>query len=112
MNARATIAHLGWLAASLPAYRRFTRALRSPAASQAEWLQDHLRANSETAYGRRHGAHEVRDYAEFARRVPVITYSELEPWIERVKRGETNLLSREPITRLLPTSGSTGARKL
>jgi hypothetical protein len=112
MNARATIAHLCWLAASIPAYRRFTLALRSPAASQAEWLRVHLRANANTAYGRKHGTHEIRDYAEFARRVPVISYSELEPWIERVKRGETNLLSRAPITRLIPTSGSTGARKL
>ena len=87
MNVRATIANLAWLAASHPAHRRFAVALTDPAAAQAEWLRAHLRANAETDYGRRHGAGEIRSYADYARRVPVVTYAEVEPWINRVRQG-------------------------
>ena len=48
----------------------------------------------------------------FAKRVPLMDYEDFEPWIERIRRGEANVLTREPVTRLVPTSGSTGARKL
>src|SRR6202007_3158193 len=46
------------------------------------------------------------------RRVPLAEYEALVPWIERIKRGEANVLTQEPVTHLVPTSGSTGARKL
>jgi hypothetical protein len=32
--------------------------------------------------------------------------------VERIRRGELNVLTREPVKHLVPTSGSTGARKL
>ena len=39
-------------------------------------------------------------------------YEALEPWIARIMRGEQNVLTSDQVTRLVPTSGSTGARKL
>ena len=112
MNARATLANLAWLAASKPAHGRFVRALRDPAHAQSGWLGAHLVANAGTAYGRAHGASWIRSYADFARQLPIVTYADLEPWINRLKTGETNLLTQEPVKRLIPTSGSSGARKL
>ena len=112
MNARATLANLAWLAASAPAHGRFARVLRNPAHAQSDWLRAHLTANAGTGYGRAHGASSIRSYADFARQLPIVAYADLEPWINRVKAGETNLLTQEPVRRLIPTSGSTGARKL
>src|SRR5262245_9956643 len=112
MNALASLANLGWLAASLPAHRNFVRALDRPAEAQANWLRAHLRRNAGTAYGRAHRLDTVGNYREFARRVPVVDYDELQPWIDRIKRGDSAVLTREPVKRLVPTSGSTGARKL
>jgi hypothetical protein len=37
---------------------------------------------------------------------------ELVPWIACIECGEPNVLTREPVRRLVPTSGSSGARKL
>ena len=45
MNAGATLANLAWLASSLPAHRRFVRALHEPSAAQARWLRGHLARN-------------------------------------------------------------------
>ena len=45
-------------------------------------------------------------------RVPVRSYEELRPWIDRVRNGEPNVLTAGPVTRLVPTGGSAGGRKL
>ncbi len=101
-----------WLASALPAARRFQEALRDASAAQEELLAEILRANAGTAFGREHGFDRIRSRREFARRVPLATWDELVPWIARIERGEPNVLTREPVRRLVPTSGSSGARKL
>jgi len=75
-------------------------------------LERLLRRNSESEFGRRHRFADIKDYATFARLVPLMTYEDLAPWIERIREGEQHLLTCEPVTHLIPTSGSSGARKL
>jgi hypothetical protein len=41
-----------------------------------------------------------------------LDYERHKPWIERVRHGETQVLTGAPVTHLIPTGGSTGARKL
>jgi len=108
----ATIANSLWIGSSLPSLARFNRALNDPAAAQDGLLRGLLARNAESAYGRAHGFAEIRGYEEFARRVPLVNHDDLEPWIERIRHGEARVLTTEPVTHLIPTSGSTGARKL
>ena len=112
MKAIAAIANCAWLAASLPAWLRFRGALGRPEETQRRILRSLLKANAESAYGRAHGFGKIRSYAEFRERVPIVDYDDIEPWIARVMRGEQGVLTREPVTRLVPTSGSTAGRKL
>jgi len=112
MNVRATIANAAWLAASTAAHRRFRRSLANPAEAQWSLLRASLARSAASDYGRAHGFGEIRSYSDFIRRVPIVDYDDLAPWIARIQRGEANVLTTEPVTRLLPTSGSTGARKL
>src|SRR5262249_44464519 len=72
----------------------------------------HLNANAATAFGQALQLDQIRSYADFTRRVPLASYDSLEPWIERIRQSEPNVLTRDPVTHLVPTSGSTGARKL
>ena len=71
-----------------------------------------LASNAESAYGRAHGFGGIRSAREFRDRVPIIDDHDLEPWIERIKRGEQSVLTCEPVLRLVPTSGTTAGRKL
>ena len=112
MKPIATLANGTWLAASLPAWLRFRSALRRPAETQRRILGRLLNANAESAYGRAHGFGRIRSYAEFRERVPIVDYDNLEPWMTRIMRGEQGVLTCEPVTRLVPTSGSTAGRKL
>jgi hypothetical protein len=108
----ATIANTLWTVSNLPAYARFRRALRQPALAQQRKLRGYLDHNAHTAFGKAHGFETIRSYEEFTRRVPLADYDTLAPWIARIRRGETNVLTRDPVTHLIPTSGSTGAHKL
>jgi hypothetical protein len=112
MNWRATIANSLWISSSVAALVKFQRAVRRPAETQRDLLHDLLARNAECEYGRAHGFDSIRSYKEFAQRVPMVDYDDLEPWIERIRRREFRLLTSEPTTHLIPTSGSTGRRKL
>jgi hypothetical protein len=112
MNLPATIANSLWVGSSLPAWRKFQRALYQPAEVQKDLLRRMLTVNSDCAYGRAHGFGEIKNYEDFARRVPLVDYEDLVPWIDRIRRGESGVLTTEAVTHLIPTSGSTGARKL
>ncbi len=112
MKVAATLANTTWLAASLPAWHRFKRGLDRPEESQRQILQELLDDNAASSFGRAHGFGEIRSYEQFCRHVPIMGYEELEPWVRRIMRGEPAVLTGEPVTRLLPTSGSTGGRKL
>jgi len=112
VNLKAAIANSLWSATNLSSYLQFRRALQQPEIAQHKLLQTYLDQNVQTAFGQAHDFNSIRSYKNFTKRVPLMDYEDLEPWVERIRRGESNVLTREPVTRLVPTSGSTGPRKL
>jgi hypothetical protein len=100
-----------WMLANARAYRGYRRALRDPRRTQEAILFRFLRDNAQTAYGQRHGYARLRSVAAFQEVVPVVTYDDLEPWIHRIRQGEANVLTAEPVLMMEKTSGSAGAAK-
>jgi len=112
MSLGATAANLAWAAANLPSWIRYRRALEDPARVQRARLAALVAAGRGTAFGRAHDFDGIAGYQDFARRVPLGDAGTHAPWIDRIRRGEAGVLTRDPVRRLVPTSGSTGARKL
>lgn len=112
MKLTASIANCVWGALNAPAFFQLRRAIKEPAAAQWCWLRAALARNADCAYGRSHRFAEIRGYNEFASRVPVVDYDDIESWVNRIRQGEQSMLTAEPVTHLIPTSGSTNARKL
>jgi hypothetical protein len=112
MNFKATIANSLWFASNLSALMRFQRALNHPTKTQMQLLHGYIAQNADTAYGKTHGFGEIKTYEEFSQRVPLVNYDDMKSWIERIMRGENHVLTSETVTHLIPTSGSSGARKL
>ncbi|HEX3716971.1 MAG TPA: GH3 auxin-responsive promoter family protein [Verrucomicrobiae bacterium] len=106
------IANALWMGSNLPFYWRFRRALGDPRRAQFLKLRKLLRENADSAFGKAHDFGNIRDYRDFVRRVPLADYDSLEPWINRIRDGEQKVLTNDAVTHLIPTSGSTGARKL
>jgi hypothetical protein len=112
MSPKATIANTLCGATNLPAYWRFRRALCDPGLAQRQRLRELLARNSNTAFGKAHAFDRISNHEEFSRRVPLVDYAGVESWVDRIRRGEKNILTAETVTHLVPTSGSTAARKL
>ncbi|MEV0319430.1 GH3 auxin-responsive promoter family protein [Streptomyces sp. NPDC050658] len=74
-------------------------------------LRDLLDFNSRTQYGKRHGFDRVRTLDDFRKAVPIQTYADLEPWIERAAAGEEGVLTADRPAVFFTSSGSTGAHK-
>ncbi|MDR0983477.1 MAG: GH3 auxin-responsive promoter family protein, partial [Ruminococcus sp.] len=75
-------------------------------------LNSILNRNKHTLYGEKFGFENVKSVADFQKNVPVTTYENYIPYIEKIKNGEQNILTKEKVLLLEPSSGSTSARKL
>jgi hypothetical protein len=100
----APLARGAFLAATALSSRRFRAALDSPAEAQERLRRRLTAALARSPYGISLGVRGDESYEEFVRRVPLVTYDELDPWIER--------LSARPPRLYEETSGSSGRAKL
>jgi hypothetical protein len=101
------ILHARRLAAS------FLRQTQDARAIQRERLRSQVSRHAESQFGRDHAFREIRSPADFRRRVPIRDYSGHEPYIARVREGDTRALFG-PDTRVLMfamTSGTTARPK-
>ncbi|MFI8941778.1 GH3 auxin-responsive promoter family protein [Streptomyces syringium] len=90
---------------------RLRSAFADPEGHQRAVLADLLEFNSGTEYGKRHGFGAIRTLDDYRKAVPVQTYADLEPWIERAAAGETGVLTADQPAVFFTSSGSTGAHK-
>ncbi len=111
MKADAAVANTAWLTASLPEWVRYRRARAGVEATQRRLLSDYLRNNAGTAFGQTHRFDRIGDWETYASRVPVRAYDELQPWIGQIASGSVNVLTRERVELLEPSSGSSGPEK-
>ncbi|MCD8538845.1 MAG: GH3 auxin-responsive promoter family protein, partial [Leadbetterella sp.] len=63
-----------------------------------------------TEFGLKHGFPDIKSIKDFQERVPVVTYEEFFPWMERVLRGEKNITWPSEIAWFSKSSGTTNAR--
>ncbi|KAL1209253.1 putative indole-3-acetic acid-amido synthetase GH3.1 [Cardamine amara subsp. amara] len=81
---------------------------------QQNLLAEILRRNAETEYLRRFNLGGATDRETFKSKLPIITYEDLQPEIQRIADGDRSpILSSHPISEFLTSSGtSAGERKL
>jgi len=92
---------------------RFKRAVQNAQREQDRVLRSLIARNGRSDFGREHGFRQIRTYADFARQIPVQSYENLRPYIERVMRGETSALfgPRSRVHMFAVTSGTTDKPK-
>jgi hypothetical protein len=89
----------------------FERAVADTRGTQEALLARLLQQNRDTEYGREYGFAGVTSFADYGRKVPVVDYEDLAPRIDRVTRGEKNVLTAEDPLLFAQTSGTTGKPK-
>src|SRR5262249_30627970 len=114
--ARRSAAHMtGWaaiLAAAESEHTAFCTACRAPRAAQLGLLRRILRDNAPCEFGRAHGFDRIAGLEDFRARLPIRTYDELRPWIDRMAQGASAVLVSAPVVAFEETGGSTAGAKL
>lgn len=84
--------------------------LKYPNEVQEELLHNLLLAAENTIIGKQYDFASIKSYKTFAERVPISTYEELQPLIERTRQGEQNVIWETPIKWFAKSSGTTNAK--
>ena len=84
--------------------------LKYPNEVQEELLMNLIRASENTVFGKKYDYNSIKSYITFSERIPVATYEDLEPLIERNRQGEDNVLWETPIKWFAKSSGTTNAK--
>ncbi|WP_299682314.1 GH3 auxin-responsive promoter family protein [uncultured Dokdonia sp.] len=84
--------------------------LKYPNEVQHELLHQLIDKAKDTEIGKKYGFHELKNYDKFAKRVPISSYENVQPFIERSRKGENNILWPTPIKWFAQSSGTTNAR--
>lgn len=98
-------------AAAGPTLHAFDVALKAPRDAQRECLRRILRANAATQFGLVHDFASITSIEAWQARVPVCSWAELAPQVERIKAGEAGVLTAEAPIHFERTSGSGAQHK-
>lgn len=82
----------------------------NPRMAQLEVFHALVQAAQYTEWGHRYGYGTIKDPDTFRERVPVQDYEDVRPWVERMRKGEQNLLWPTDIRWFAKSSGTTGGR--
>ena len=84
--------------------------MKYPNEVQNELLEDLIKRARKTEYGKKFGFKAIENYEHFKSKVPVVSYEDIYPYIERLMKGEENLLWPSEIRWFAKSSGTTNAR--
>jgi GH3 auxin-responsive promoter len=84
---------------------------QNPHAYQEKLRHYLIREAGNTAFGKDHSFGSINTYNDFKKNIPVRDYEELKPYIERVTRGEADILWKGKPAYFAKTSGTTSGTK-
>jgi len=87
------------------------KASHAPMEENLALLNKIIARNKDTEFGKAHNFAEIKNLEDFRRNVPLTTYDDYAPMIERLKAGESNILTKGKVVGYSRTSGSSGVPK-
>ena len=84
--------------------------IKYPYDVQDEWFQTLISSAEDTEWGKKYGYESIITQEQFKARVPIQTYDTLKPYIEKMLKGEHNILWPSEIKWFAKSSGTTNDR--
>ena len=84
--------------------------LKYPNEVQNELLFSLLKFAKDTEIGKKYDFASIKNYEEFRQRVPIVSYEDIQPIIERSRKGEQNIYWPRPIKWFAKSSGTTDSK--
>ena len=83
----------------------------NPIETQLKVFQNLMAFAKETQFGKDHNFSAIKNFEDFAKQVPIRDYEELRPYIDRIVKGEENILWKGKPLYFAKTSGTTSGAK-
>lgn len=84
--------------------------MKYPHNVQKEIFTNITQTAKSTEWGKKYDYASIKSYKDFKNNVPISSYEEMYPYIERIMKGEQNILWPSDITWFAKSSGTTNAR--
>lgn len=88
-------------------YKQIEYFMLHPIEVQERLFRELIDQGLETSYGRSHGIDRVQDQSDYAKMIPLATYDQLKPHIDRMMHGEADVLWPGKINWFSKSSGTT-----
>ncbi|WP_165749414.1 GH3 auxin-responsive promoter family protein [Cellulophaga sp. Z1A5H] len=85
--------------------------VNNPIITQEKLLTGLIETAKNTTFGKDHDFSEIKNHADFIKKVPVRDYEELKPYVEKVVAGESDILWPNKPIYFAKTSGTTSGAK-
>ena len=85
--------------------------IKNPIETQQKVFQNLIISAKETQFGKDHNFSEIKSFDDFAKQVPIRDYEALRPYVDRVVKGEENILWKGKPIYFAKTSGTTSGAK-
>ncbi|QQU03463.1 GH3 auxin-responsive promoter family protein [Myroides odoratus] len=92
-------------------HKKTQKWLKNPVETQAKVLADLVEQAKHTAFGQDHNFTAITDAKMFAQQVPIRDYEGLKPYVDRVVKGEEDVLWKGKPLYFAKTSGTTSGAK-
>lgn len=83
---------------------------KNPAEAQEKQFKKLIKKAAQTEWGRLYNYSNIKTVTEFRQQVPLQSYEDLWPYIERMQTGETNILWPGEVNKFAKSSGTTSAK--
>jgi len=92
-------------------YHKTQRWASNPIETQRQVFKDLIHQAKQTAFGIDHHFEQIKTFEDFSRNVPIRDYEDLKPYVEKVVKGEENILWKGKPLYFAKTSGTTSGAK-
>lgn len=91
-------------------YHQIELFMKYPHDVQFEWFRELMYAAKYTEWGKKYDYQSLNTIEKFKERVPISSYDDLKPYIDRMRKGEENILWPTEIRYFAKSSGTTSER--
>ena len=92
-------------------YKKVQKWANNPIETQEKVFKNLISEATETAFGKDHDFISINTYEDFVKRVPIRDYEDLKPYVDRVVKGEEDVLWKGKPLYFAKTSGTTSGAK-
>ena len=92
-------------------YNKTRKWANKPVETQQKVFENLIESAQNTEFGKNHHFNEIKTFKDFQKRVPVRDYEDLKPYVEKVVKGESDILWKGKPLYFAKTSGTTSGAK-